>query len=296
MSFRVPGAPRISGGRPAPVGPGQTRKIGIIGTSRDTLPLAPWDDPSWEFWAHTSAYHMIPLQRADVLFDLHPKHCWTEGRKNGFDDYYRFLKGNTTPIYMQEQQTEIPASVRFPREKIKQQWDYEFGSQTAEMVGLALYQGVTHLGFWGVEYSDFEYTNLRGNTVLWVGIAIGQGVQIVQPKNSRLLKNAHITIHGTPHVSMELVGDYGYDTHTPERYAAYKEQYRNARTKVFMPKTPLQPVLTAEDEAKALDTRMKEAAWREAIETFTAEDEMPKELLEMEQRQRERAFAEKVLR
>jgi hypothetical protein len=289
MAFRVPGAPR-PGGRSAPAWFG-TGKIGIIGTAPTTLPLAPWPDPSWTFWVHSSAVNMVPAGAPAAVFDLHPPHCFKEGRKNGFDNYYDWLKRTPTPVFMQRKYTEIPASIRFPKDEIQQCYPYEFGSQTAEMIGLALLYGATHIGFWGVEYADFEYTNLRANTLLWVGIAAGAGIQIVLPKQSKFLRNAHVEIEGHPKVTMELVGDYGYDTHsTPEKYARFKEQYQKTRTKVFMPRQEdLRPVLTPEAREAALMKRLADPAWRESIDTFTAEDALPPELVEMEARQRDAA-------
>jgi hypothetical protein len=294
MSFRIPGAPLK--GRPAPSWFG-TGKIGIIGTSPNTLTLAPWDDPTWTFWAHSSAVNVMPAGAASLIWDLHPEHVFRTGRKNGFDNYYEWLKKSPTPLMMQRHYTEIPQSVRYPRDTVQALYPYEFGSMTAEMVGLATMMGASHIGFWGVEYADFEYTNLRANTLLWIGIAAGAGVQLIAPKNSRLLKNAAVRIEGDPKIYTELIGDYAYDTHdTPEKYAAERARYRATQTKTLMPPvSALRPVLTETAAALAFDKRLTDPAWRESVETFRAEENIPPELLAREQWQRDVAARQAVI-
>ena len=175
----------------------------------------PWQDPAWEFWAHASVIQALPHMRCDRLFDLHPKHCFMEERKNGFKDYFGFLKRCPIPIYMQQRYDEIPASVRFPLELIQQQWpDTKFGSMTAYMVALALYEGVTHLGLWGIDYAHkTEYEEQRANAEHWVGIARGAGVHIIIPPSSPLCHEPQLL--------------YGYESHTPELYQARKERVKH---------------------------------------------------------------------
>lgn len=290
MHPRIPGMRRPAAHRPTRVGPGRERKVGIIGTQADTRIYAPWDDPSWEFWAHTSAWNVIPEGRADVVVDTHPPHCFREGKKNGFADYYAFLKQLRTPIYMDERYPEIPASMRFPREKIKQQFPYEFGSLTAQMIALLLCEGVTHIGLWGVEYHDIEYLSQRCGTVFWVGIAIGRGVQIVLPPSSTILKNVMVLVPPGTKVSSELVGDYPFDTHsTPEKYEKLKEIYLAYRNAKFDAKA-LKPILTAEDALDAACKRMTDPKYLEQISQLTKDDDIPEALLQKEARQRDAAM------
>lgn len=287
MSIHIPGARRAQKARPVARGPQRVRKIAIIGSSQPSLDYAPVDDPAWEFWVHASVVNKFPKDRADLLIDTHPAHCFKEGKKNGFDDYYGFLKTCRTPILMDQAYPEIPASVRYPFEQVKQQYPFEFGSLVAQLVGLALLQGVTHLGFWGVEYRDLEYIDQRSNTVLWLGIAHGQGVQLVLPPCSTLLKNMHLIVPDqmVGKITTVACGDYAYDTHkTPEQYEALKVRYRAARTHGFNA-ADLKPVQTNEDVAAARAKRMQNPAWAAMAATLTDNDKMPPELIAMEDRQ-----------
>lgn len=193
-----------------------TRKVALLGGVASTVRYAPFDDPSWAIWSHSS---VVPkhARRVDRWFDLHPPHCFQETRKCGRPDYYGWLKSLTTPVYMQESYPEIPASVRYPIERIRAEWPtVPFGSQTAWMIALALTEGMTHLGLFGIHYQfETEYAEQRANAELWIGIAMGRGVHVVIPE-------------GAP-IAREPVDLYGYESHTPEKYVARKARFKDAR-------------------------------------------------------------------
>lgn len=195
------------------------RKVALIGSVRQTLQYAPFDDPSWEIWAHNSLPpRAIDWGRVDRVFDLHPPHVFQTKQKCGRRDYYGWLQSLRVPVYMQKHYPEIPSSVRYPLERIQAEWPLlPFGSQTAYMVALALSEGVTHLGLYGIHYTaEPEREDQRENAVLWVGIAYGRGVHVAIPKGC--------TIARTP---AEL---YGYESHTPEKYAQRLASFRAWRT------------------------------------------------------------------
>ncbi|HYE88049.1 MAG TPA: hypothetical protein VEA16_16920 [Vicinamibacterales bacterium] len=283
MGVRLVGASK--GGRPQLQWMlGEDKKVAIIGTSRDSLQLAPWDDPSWAFWVHSSAAKVIGEfgGRADVLIDTHPPACFTEGRKNGFEHYYKWLQKQTTPILMQQAWPEIPAAIKFPRIRVKQGFNpspqnpLHFGSQAASMTALAIYLGAKQIGFWGIEYADgTEYEDQRAHTLLWIGIAIGKGIAVTVAPNSQLLVNR--------------LGDYGYDSHdTEEKRQALKEKFLKTRNQRFDP-SKLQPVTDENRDAVRALRAEKQPDWAAATKDFGPEERIPQELLDMEARQRELA-------
>ena len=287
MKVRVPGSVCTPAIRPQPVGPGRLRKIGIIGGSPESLAYVPWADPTWEFWTHSSCVLAIPYLRADRIFDVHPDHCFTEARKNGFKDYYGFLRGCPTPIYMHRKVEEIPQSVVYTYRLLKQFWPgVPFGSQTAFMVALALYEGVTHLGFWGVSYAhETEYARQRSNAEQWVGIARGQGVQIVLPPNTPFCR--------------EPYEDYAYESHnTPEKYAALKAEMVRVKAEkaqvagVGAATRRLIPMDTPEASAQAAQIRAeKQAVWSAEVAKFGPDEVFPSWIVEKEKVEREEALA-----
>lgn len=172
--------------QPRRVGPGATRKIALLGTA-SSLRFAPWDDGTWEIWAHASGATVT--RRADRWFDLHPESRWRE-KKTWHRDYQAWLASLTVPIYMQQRwKREIPMSVRYPKERVLAEFPRYHSGQVSWMIALALLEGVTHLGFFGVHYSlESEYASQRAGCEFWMGIAHGRGVQLVIPDECPLLK------------------------------------------------------------------------------------------------------------
>lgn len=285
MFVPIPGGPRKRAVRPLVVGPGRLRKVGLIGGSPQSLRFCPWQDPSWEFWAHSSAVLAIPYLRPDRLFDLHPKHCFMEARKNGFKDYFAFLKGCPVLIYMQQNFEDVPQSVRYPLEVIKSLWPtVPIGSQTAAMVALALYEGVTHLGFWGVDYQhETEYAKQRANAERWVGIAEGLGVHIILPPTTPFCR--------------EPTKTYGYESHaTPEDYARIKAEFqefkRTHAPKGTFNRGALKRLETLADAIQADRTlRAAQPDWVREAAKMADDESIPPEILEQEARDREQALA-----
>jgi hypothetical protein len=174
----------------------------LLGGSESTLGFAPWDDPTWKLWAHSSCRQKC-VRMPDLLFDLHPKELWSDPVKKHWDPQYLFwLKQSATPIYMQQRYAEAPGSIEYPFQRVMAEWGAHpyFGNQVAWMIALALMEGVTHIGVYGCEYAhETEYGPQRGSAEFWLGVAIGRGVQVCFPPKCSLLKEPALL--------------YGYESH-----------------------------------------------------------------------------------
>lgn len=193
-------------GAPYHAGLGRLRKIALIGNA-PTVHHAPWHDQSWEIWAHASSAPYV--QRVDRYFDLHPKKFWAKG-KRWSPDYAKWLARLETPVYMQRRYHDVPRSVRYPHERIVAEfpWRY-FTSQAAWMIALALTEGVTHLGFYGIHYSsDAEHAAQRAGCEFWMGIAIGRGVHLAIPEGNPLLREPALLYGYESHSSGKLDDSY----------------------------------------------------------------------------------------
>jgi hypothetical protein len=176
-------------------GVGRLRKIAIIGSAQ-TVQLAPWYDASWEIWAHATVYPYC--KRVDRYFDLHP---WKWISEKPVPGYLAWLKTLRTPIYMQRAMADVPASIAYPRERVMAEHPRYFTSHAAWMIALALAEGVTHLGFFGIHYAlDEEHKKQRAGCEFWMGVAHGRGVQLVVPEGAPLLR--------------EPAWLYGYESHS----------------------------------------------------------------------------------
>jgi len=114
------------------------------------------------------------------------------------------------PIYMQEAHDDIPGSIKFPLEEIKERFlrgrlwrrirdeegnviglepfDY-FTSSFAYMCSLALYEGFERIEVYGFEMAtDTEYRYQKGSTEFWLGVAAEMGVEVILEEKCQLLK------------------------------------------------------------------------------------------------------------
>lgn len=171
----------------------------------------------------------------DRYFDLHPKQCWTRGGKKTAL-YPKWLAKNTIPIYMQDYDPEVPASIKYPKGRILAEFgDVRpyFTNHIAWMIALALTEGVTTIGLWGVNYAvESEYNTQRGSAEFWLGIAAGRGVRIVLPEQCTLLRDP-----------AQL---YGYDSHLAN--GALREEYKR---KIWKPSETIEPIMPGQPFKRA---------------------------------------------
>lgn len=186
--------------RPERAGIGRLRKVACLGGAQ-SLKYTPWEDPTWELWAHASCRHLCKRD-PDLLWDLHPPELWRDAKKKSWDPKYAaWIATNRVPIMMQDVYPDVPASIRYPFETIVTEFPRGYmANHVAYMVALALTEGVTHLGIFGCDYNtNSEYGPQRGCAEYWLGLAEGRGVQVlIAPKCDLLGKPALL---------------YGYESH-----------------------------------------------------------------------------------
>lgn len=210
VTIALPTRPPSTGaellGGPSPAGLGRLRKVALIGNGPSWV-HGPYTDPTWEVWAHSSA-HMLNLPRVDRYFDLHPRAFWIHG-KPWDHEYVKWLSRNHVPILMQKKFPEVPASVAYPKDRVLAEFRRYFTSQTAWMIALALTEGVTHLGLFGVEYKHYtEHGSQRAGAEYWCGVAEGRGVRVVVPPNNPMLQTPGLLYGYESHEAGELHPSY----------------------------------------------------------------------------------------
>ena len=220
---------------PRPAATRMGRKIALCGSHSSSLEDAPWGDPSWEFWGHASSRAWY-RQEMDRYFDLHVKACWRRAGKKGAR-YPKWLESNTVPIFMQEKYPEIPASIKYPKGRILTEFSDArgyFTNHVAWMIALALTEGVSTIGLFGVNYStEGEYVRQRGSCEYWLGRAAGMGVRIVLPEQCTLLREPALL--------------YGYESHD-ETTGILKPEYK---PKVWKGVETIQPVVPGQEYKRA---------------------------------------------
>lgn len=174
------------------------KQIALIGGARSWV-RAPYTDPAWTIWAHSSLYKGIP--RADVWFDMHTPDV-RQREKSWGENYQEWLRGDGRggPIYLQDAAPEIPNSLTYPRAEVEA-WFRERGatdqpyvtSTVAHMFKLALYQGAPMIGLWGINFDEkSEYIVQRPCVEYWVGFARALGVKVYITPTSPLCRDRHV--------------------------------------------------------------------------------------------------------
>lgn len=238
------------------------RKVGLLGSYSASLKSCPWTDPSWELWGHASSrgYYARELDR---YFDLHRKECWTRGGKKGAT-YPEWLSKNTVPIFMQDRYAEVPASIRYPKERILLEYGglrRYFKNHLAWMIALAFSEGVSTIAIFGINYGHFsEYYQQRASAEYWLGRAEERGITILLPDECTLLQ--------------EPAGLYGYESH--DENGKLVQAYRE---KVFKNGDSIRPIVPGEKVEKMAipDEHRAQAAIEDAERPDWAKAHMPKE-------------------
>jgi len=159
-------------------------KVAIVGFT-ESRKDAPYDDPEWEVWGLNNL-HLYGMPRMDRWFDLHDLDTV---RKDAA--HVNWLKTTDVPVYMWEPQEEWPTSKPFPKAEVLAAFRPYFTNSISWMVALALLEGFTTIGVWGVDMAQTtEYGGQRPSCEYFLGLAEGRGVEIVIAEQSDLLKTA----------------------------------------------------------------------------------------------------------
>jgi len=186
------------------------RTIAIVGFSPTSRHLAPFDDERVTIWGvneahrHQSAY----MKRWDGWWQIHKRWDFTKGSSIATKEHWAWLQQDQgVPIYMQEKWDDIPSSVAYPLDAVKQAFpgvaeliptgeaierDY-YTSTFAYMCAMAMYQieqqdlpgRIEIYGFDMATWTEFGYQ--KGSTEFWIGYARGRGHEVTVPYKCRLM-------------------------------------------------------------------------------------------------------------
>lgn len=173
------------------------RKIAIVGFAA-SYREAPYDDPQVEIWGMNELWKY--LARWDRWFELHPREVFALEGNRDQAAHVAWLQQQPAdkPIYMLQRHDDIPGSVPYPLEAMTMRFfpgqprGY-FTSSIAFMLALAIAEGATWIGLYGIDLaSDTEYANQRAAAEYFIGVARGMGITVVIASGSALLKSPAI--------------------------------------------------------------------------------------------------------
>lgn len=160
-------------------------RIALIGSAPSSVTLAPYDDPSWTIWSCSpGAYPYV--KRADAHFELHKweKADWFSPQ------YIDWMRAVPKSVYMIRPVPELANSVSYPKEDMVNRFGpYFFNSSLSWMFALAITQGATEIGLWGVDMSaQEEWIYQRSGCQYFIHFCKSIGIKVTLPHESDLLR------------------------------------------------------------------------------------------------------------
>lgn len=191
-------------------------KVAIVGLSPSTNYLAPFGT-DWEMWGLPWDVENWP--RYDRYFEMHDRGLLEQPEALRSQEYWERIK-TLSPVYMQKHFDDIPGSIEFPLNELKEtvfkgfpRWDQDdwYNSSPAYQIALAIHEGAEEIGLWGIdvlEASEFAHENPCLSYLL--GYAVAKGTKVTLPEGpTDLLKFRGTGIKlGT--MSPVYVNRYGY--------------------------------------------------------------------------------------
>jgi len=162
-------------------------KVALVGTAPSSRMLAPYADPSWTIWG-CSPGNMGVLPRIDAWFEIHGNLLWPEHKHYG-EPYINWLKQQTFPIYMQNQEL-VPNAIPLPyRDIVKEFGPYFFTSSFAWMMAFAMMKGAKEVALYGIDMaSRDEYILQRPGAYYFFEEGKKRGVKMQAPYESDIMQ------------------------------------------------------------------------------------------------------------
>lgn len=171
--------------------------VAIVGTHPLTRDKAPFRDPNTDIWVFNGQSIMDWCPRADVVFDIHPNE---DIHRRALEDktFGNWLASNTVvPFYTPHAFPACPRNVVYPLEEVAnhllpnfkrgEKLNQYFTSGPCYAIALAIHLGYKKIGMYGVEMeNNTEYIYQRDGIGLWLGIAVGRGIEVVIPEQSMI--------------------------------------------------------------------------------------------------------------
>lgn len=203
-------------------------------------------------------------KRADAVFEMHPAGEYTNPMVERSEYWNEFLQKQTAAVvYMQTADPRIPAAKAFPFDSVVNKYlkkflradqiNKYFTSSPCYAIALACYFGYDRIELYGIEMeTNSEYIYQRDGVGLWVGIALGLGIEVILPRNT--------TMFAAPL--------YGYDDdHTQitredfeDNANALERAYDESAAKMEYAKGKLDAVINAIESAKRAGVPPEEVA------------------------------------
>jgi len=165
------------------------RTVCIVGSAPTTREDAPFDDLTKPIWVFNEAAEIEWCKRADVVFQMHLPEVYRSPLNRTDPEHWQWLQqDHGAIIYMQDVDPAVPNSRKYPLDEIFARYRFHWPdgdlirfitSTPAFAVALAVYQGFEKIEIYGCDlHSNTEYQYQRDNFAFWIGVALGEGIEV----------------------------------------------------------------------------------------------------------------------
>jgi hypothetical protein len=167
------------------------KKLAIVGSSERSRDTAPFDDESFDIWVFNEAANSQWCKRWSACFQMHEPEIYTGHNTKDARHWEWLQESHGKPVYMQEVDSRVPDSVRYPLEEAKALAGVQmFPTTFAYMAALAIMQDYGEIRIFGVDLSASEYQYQANGYLFWFGFLRGRlGAENVDSAVLHLDKN-----------------------------------------------------------------------------------------------------------
>jgi hypothetical protein len=168
------------------------KKIAIVCGSPSSEMLAPFEDESWQIWVLGNRLQKFKGRRVTKVFEIHDD----LSEHGDALKYANWLASHQIPMIVG---VGFPVKADhinvFPFQAANELYGGEYlTSSSAYMMALAILEGATHIGVYGVDMAvdDHEYFWQRPCMESWIGFAKGRGIEVAIPQVSSIGKCTYV--------------------------------------------------------------------------------------------------------
>lgn len=174
-----------------------SKRLALVGTAPSSRLLAPFADASVDIWACSpdnseAGSTLPPLPRVTRFFEVHGD-LGLPGMAEWEPGYIAWLNGNVAAgqfALVTQDHRLFPESFILPKEKLVDSFGAFFTSTPAWMLGLALMEGFTEIGLFGLDMStreEYRFQRPGFHHLIWCAQRL-HNVTIYAPRESDVLQ------------------------------------------------------------------------------------------------------------
>lgn len=173
------------------------KTVALVGTHPITREKAPFSNSAVDIWIFNGQSTMDWCPRASAVFDIHPPDdIFRRAQEDkAFGNWLRAEKG--LPFYTPRPTPDCPGNIVYPLDDVctallpnfkrGMEINKYFTSGPCYAIALAIFHGYTRIEMYGIEMeNNTEYVYQRDGIGLWLGIAVGRGIEVVLHEQSMI--------------------------------------------------------------------------------------------------------------